>query len=157
VLGTSRVYRFVHRNPAVKLFTVAHTHAAEVIRQVSNIVAINSAIEVDLTGQINADVAAGVYVGAVGGQVDFIRGAQLARGGRAVIALPATARDGKLSRIVTRLSGPVTTARSDADIIVTEFGAAELRGQPLDERVRRMIAIAHPDFRESLERESRKS
>jgi acyl-CoA hydrolase len=101
--------------------------------------------------QINAEVAAGVYVGAVGGQIDFIRGAQLAQGGRAVIALPATARDGKLSRIVTRLSGPVTTARSDADIIVTEFGAAELRGQPLDERVRRMIVIAHPDFRESLE------
>jgi len=86
--------------------------------------------------------------------VDFVRGAQLAEGGRSVIAMPATARDGQLSRIVARLTGPITTARSDADIIVTEFGAAELRGQPLVERVRRMVAIAHPEFREPLEREA---
>jgi acyl-CoA hydrolase len=154
VLGTDRVYRFVHRNPALKLFTLMHTHRSEVLCRLGRIVAINSAVEADLTGQINAEVAAGVYVGAVGGQGDFVRGAQLAAGGRSVIAMPATARNGKLSRIVARLAGPVTTARSDADIIVTDFGAAELRGQPLVERVRRMIAIAHPDFRESLEREA---
>jgi acyl-CoA hydrolase len=154
VLGTSRLYRFVHRNPAVVMFSVAHTHGAKVISQLNRFVAINSAVEVDLTGQVNAEVAGGVYVGTVGGQVDFVRGAQLAENGRSVIALPSTARNGKLSRIVSRLSGPVTTARSDADAIVTEFGAADLRGQPLDERVRRMIAIAHPDFREPLEREA---
>jgi acyl-CoA hydrolase len=125
-----------------------------VLCQLGRIVAINSAIEADLTGQINAEVASGVYVGAVGGQVDFVRGAQLAEGGRSVIAMPATARNGQLSRIVARLTGPITTARSDADIIVTEFGAAELRGQPLVERVRRMVAIAHPEFREPLEREA---
>ena len=154
VLGTERVYRFVHRNPALKLFTLMHTHRAEVLCRLGRIVAINSAVEADLTGQINAEVAAGVYVGAVGGQGDFVRGAQLAAGGRSVIAMPATAHNGRLSRIVARLNGPVTTARSDADIIVTDFGAAELRGQPLVERARRMIAIAHPDFRESLDREA---
>ncbi len=154
VLGTNRVYRFAHRNPALKLFTLMHTHRSEVLCQLGRIVAINSAVEADLTGQINAEVASGVYVGAVGGQGDFVRGAQLAAGGRSVIAMPATARNGRLSRIVARLTGPTTTARSDADIIVTEFGAAELRGQPLVERVRRMIAIAHPDFREPLEREA---
>jgi acyl-CoA hydrolase len=125
-----------------------------VLCQLGRIVAINSAVEADLTGQINAEVASGVYVGAVGGQVDFVRGAQLATGGRSVIAMPATARINQLSRIVARLTGPTTTARSDADVIVTDFGAAELRGQPLAERVRRMIAIAHPDFREGLEREA---
>ena len=81
-----------------------------------------------------------------------MRGAQLANGGRSIIAMPATAGDGRLSRIVAQLSGPTTTARGDADVIVTDFGAAELRWQPVVERVRRMIAIAHPDFRESLER-----
>jgi acyl-CoA hydrolase len=154
VLGTDRVYRFVHRNPALKLFTLMHTHRSEVLCRLGRIVAINSAVEADLTGQINAEVAAGVYVGAVGGQGDFVRGAQLAVGGRSVIAMPATARNGRVSRIVARLAGSVTTARSDADIIVTDYGAAELRGQPLVERVRRMIAIAHPDFREPLEREA---
>jgi acyl-CoA hydrolase len=157
LLGTSRIYRFGHRNAAIKLFTLMHTHRSEVLCQLGKIVAINSAVEADLTGQINAEVASGVYVGAVGGQVDFVRGAQLAKGGRSVIAMPATARAGKLSRVVARLTGPVTTARSDADIIVTEFGAAELRGQPLAERVRRMIAIAHPDFREPLERDAHQS
>lgn len=154
VLGTDRVYRFVDRNPALKLFTLMHTHRAEVLCQLGRIVAINSAVEADLTGQINAEVASGRYVGAIGGQGDFVRGAQLARGGRSIIAMPATASNGRLSRIVAQLSGPTTTARGDADVIVTDFGAAELRGQPLAERVRRMIAIAHPDFHESLEREA---
>jgi acyl-CoA hydrolase len=154
VLGTDRVYRFAHRNPAIKLFTLMHTHRSEVLCRLGRIVAINSAVEADLTGQINAEVASGSYIGAVGGQGDFVRGAQLATGGRSVIAMPATAANGRISRIVAHLDGPTTTARSDADIIVTDFGAAELRGQPLVERVRRMIAIAHPDFRESLEREA---
>lgn len=153
--GTQRLYKFAHRNRAIRLFTFMHTHRAEVLSQLDNFVAINSAIEVDLTGQINAEIASGVQVGAVGGQGDFLRGANLAERGRAIVAMPSTALAGKASRIVPRLSGVVTTARSDADIIVTEFGAAELRGQPLDERARRMVAIAHPDFRESLEREAR--
>jgi len=153
--GTQRLYKFAHRNRAICLFTFMHTHRAEILSQLDNFVAINSAIEVDLTGQINAEVASGVLVGGVGGQGDFLRGANLAARGHGIVAMPSTALNGKASRIVSRLSGVVTTARSDADIIVTEFGAAELRAQPLDERARRMIAIAHPDFRESLEREAR--
>ncbi len=153
--GTRRLYQFAHRNRAIRLFTFMHTHRAEVLSQLDNFVAINSAIEVDLTGQINAEIASGVQVGGVGGQGDFLRGANLAARGHAIVAMPSTALDGKASRIVPRLSGVVTTARSDADLIVTEFGTAELRGQPLDERARRMITIAHPTFRESLEQEAR--
>ena len=152
--GTRRLYDFAHRNLAIRLFTLMHTHRAEILSQLGNVVAVNSAVEVDLTGQVNAEVAGGVQVGAVGGQGDFVRGVQMASRGRSVIALPATARDGNLSRIVARLGGPVTTARSDADLIVTEFGVAELRGQPLDARIPRMIAISHPKFREDLEREA---
>jgi acetyl-CoA hydrolase len=150
--GTKRLYDFAHRNRALRLFTLMHTHRAEILSQLGNIVAVNSAVEVDLTGQVNAEVAGGEQVGAVGGQGDFVRGVQMASSGRSVIALPATARDGKLSRIVARLSGPVTTARSDADLFVTEYGVADLRGQPLDARIPRMIAISHPNFREELER-----
>lgn len=152
--GTRRLYDFAHNNRAIKMFTFMHTHRAEILSQLGKIVGINSAIEVDLTGQVNAEIAGGVQVGLVGGQGDFVRGAQMAAGGRAIIAMPATAREGKVSKIVPRLDGVVTTARSDADVIVTEFGAAELRGQPIDERIRRMIAISHPNFRESLERET---
>ncbi len=152
--GTKRLYDFAHRNRAIRLFTLMHTHRAEILSQLGNVVGVNSAVEVDLTGQVNAEVAGGVYVGAVGGQGDFVRGVQMASGGRSVIALPATARDGQLSRIVARLGGPVTTARSDADLIVTEFGVADLRGQPLDARIPRMIAISDPKFREALEREA---
>jgi acyl-CoA hydrolase len=156
LVGTRRLYNFTHGNKAIRLFTPAHTHNPLVLSRLGKIVAINSAIEVDLTGQINAEVAAGVYIGAVGGQVDFVRGVQMSAGGRSVIALPATARNDAISRIVVWLEGGVvTTARSDADIIVTEFGAAELRGQPLAERVRRMVAISHPNHRETLEREAR--
>jgi acyl-CoA hydrolase len=153
--GTRRLYQFAHRNRAIRLFTFMHTHRAEILSQLDRFVAINSAIEVDLTGQINAEIAGGIQVGGVGGQGDFLRGANLAERGHGIIAMPSTALDGKASRIVARLSAVVTTARSDADIIVTEFGRAELRGQPIDERARRMIAIANPDFRESLEREAR--
>ena len=113
----------------------------------------NSAIEVDLTGQVNAEIAGGSYLGAVGGQVDFVRSGVACADGRSIIALPATTGDGAHSRIVASLgSSPVTTARSDLDLVVTEFGVADLRGCGLGERRRRLIAIAHPKFRESLER-----
>jgi acyl-CoA hydrolase len=154
--GTSRLYAFAHKNPAVRLFTYAHTHNAQVLCRLDKFVAINSAVEVDLTGQVNAEIASGVYVGGTGGQGDFVRGAMMAARGHSIIALPSTARDGAVSRIVPVLKDvPVTTPRSDADIVVTEFGAAELRGQPLDERIRRMAAISHPNFREALQREAR--
>lgn len=154
MFGSKRIQRFCHRNPAVQFRSTAYTHAAEVLTRIERFVALNLAIEVDLTGQINAEVAGGVYVGAVGGALDFLRGAHRSKGGLPIVALPSTA--GKASRIVAKLTGPVSTPRSDAGIIVTEYGVADLRGLPLSERARRMIAIAHPDVREKLEREADK-
>ena len=155
LLGTRRLFDFADHNRSIRLMTFDYTHNAGILARQGKILAINSAVEVDLTGQVNAEVASGQYIGAIGGQGDFVRGVQVSPQGRSVIALPATARDDKVSRIVSRLSGPVTTARGDADLIATEHGIAELRGQPIAERIRRMIAIAHPAFRETLDRESR--
>lgn len=153
LFGTRRLYDFAHANPQVRLCPVRHTHDVQTMGNLDNFIAINSAIEVDLTGQVNAELVGGNYIGAIGGQVDFIRGAWRSRGGRSIVALPSSAKNNSLSRIVDCLKdGVTTTPRGDADIIVSEWGAAELRGQPLGERMRRMIAIAHPDFRESLER-----
>jgi acyl-CoA hydrolase len=101
---------------------------------------------------VNAEQSGSQYLGGTGGQVDFVRAGGRSPGGRSIIALPATAKSGAISRIVVALSGPVTTARSDVDVIVTEFGAAELRGQTLAERARRLVRIAHPDFREQLDK-----
>jgi acyl-CoA hydrolase len=154
--GTNRLFNFAHKNSAVRLFSYAHTHNARLLCRLDKFVAINSAVEVDLTGQVNAEIASGVYVGGTGGQGDFVRGAMMAARGHSIIALPATARDGTVSRIVPVLKNvPVTTPRSDADIVVTEFGAAELRGQSIEERIRRMVAISHPSYREALQREAR--
>ena len=155
LFGTQRLYRFAHENPCVCLQPVVHTHDIEVMGRLDHFIAINSAIEVDLTGQVNAEIAGDHYIGAVGGQLDFVRGALRSRGGRSIIALPATAKAGAISRVVSRIASAVTTTpRSDADLVVTEFGAAELRGHTLKERARRMIAIAHPDYREQLERDA---
>ena len=132
-----------------------YTHGVSVLSRLPGLVTINSAVEVDLTGQANAEQSGDQYFGGTGGQVDFVRAGGRSPGGHAIIALPATARGGKVSRITPQLSGPVTTARSEVDVIVTEFGAAELRGQTLAERARRLVAIAHPDFREALDRTAR--
>jgi len=156
LFGTRRLNAFAHRNASLRLRLPAYTHGIDVLARIANFVAINSAIEVDLSGQVNAEVAGGTYIGAVGGQVDYVRAARRSRGGKSIIALPATARGGKVSRIVASLNDPiVTTARSDVDIVATEYGAAHLRGISLEERARRLIAIAHPDFREPLERHAR--
>ena len=151
MFGSKRLHDFAHRNPQLQFRSSDYTHGAGAMAQVERFTALNSAIEVDLSGQINAEVAAGVYVGAIGGAVDFLRAAHHSRGGLPIVALPSTA--GKHSRIVARLNGPVSTPRSDAGIIVTEYGVADLRGASLAERVRRLLAIAHPDERERLERE----
>jgi acyl-CoA hydrolase len=152
LIGTERIYKFANRNPRIAVRSSAYTHGAEILARLPNLVAINSAIEVDLTGQVNAEQSGAHYLGGTGGQVDFVRAGSRSPGGHSIVALPATAKGGKLSRITVNLSGPVTTARSDVDVIVTEFGAAELKGQTLAERTRRMIAIAHPSFREELDR-----
>ncbi|MEU0987457.1 acetyl-CoA hydrolase/transferase C-terminal domain-containing protein [Streptomyces sp. NPDC005953] len=152
LLGTRRLFDFAHRNDGLRVDPVDHTHAPDVLRRLPRFTAINSALEVDLSGQVSAEVAGSAYVGTIGGQVDFVRGALASPGGRSIIALPSRTTSGK-TRIVPRLSsGIVTTGRADADAIVTEYGVAELRGTSISERVRRMIRIAHPDDRESLHR-----
>jgi acyl-CoA hydrolase len=151
LIGTKRLYDFAHRNPLIGVRSSAYTHDAGVLSRLDRFVTINSAVEVDLTSQANAEQSGAHYVGGTGGQVDFVRAGSRSRGGHSIIALPATANRGKISRITAGLSGPVTTTRSDIDVVVTEFGAAELKGQTLAERTRRMIAIAHPDFREGLD------
>ncbi len=151
LIGTRRLYEFVDRNPKISLRSSSYTHNEAVLSRLQRLVTINSAIEVDLTGQVNAEQSGSQYLGGTGGQVDYVRAGSRSPGGRAIIALPATAKGGKISRITAALSGPVTTARSEVDVIVTEFGAAELKGQTLAERARRLVAIAHPDFREELD------
>ncbi len=151
--GTERLYRLAHMNPAIGVRDARYTHGDAALIRLPNLVTINSAMEVDLTGQIGAEHTADEYIGGIGGQADYIRAGQRAPHGHAIVALPATARGG-VGRIVTRLSGSVTTARADVDVVVTEFGAAELRAQPIRERARRIIAIAHPEHRERLEREA---
>lgn len=152
LMGGERLRRWAHRNPALALRGTEYTHHPEVLASLNQLTAINSAIEVDLTGQVNAEVAGGVYVGAVGGAVDFLRGAARSRGGLPIVALPATAKGA--TRIVAQLSGPVSTPRCDAGLIVTEHGVADLRGQTLARRVRRMLDIAAPEHRAELERQA---
>lgn len=152
LIGTRKLYQWAHHNKSMRMCATSYTHDAAVLAQLERLVTINSALEVDLTGQVNAEQSGSAYLGGTGGQVDFVRAGSRSKGGRSIIALSATAKGGSISKIVPTLSGPVTTARSDVDVIVTEFGAAELKGQTLAERTRRLIAIAHPDFREELDR-----
>ena len=154
LIGTRRLYEFADRNPQVRMCATSYTHDPAVLAKLDRLVTVNSAMEVDLTGQVNAEQSGPSYLGGTGGQGDFVRAGARSAGGHAIIALPATAKGGTVSRITANLSGPVTTARSDVDVIVTEFGAAELKGRTLAERAHRLIAIAHPDFREDLEREA---
>jgi acyl-CoA hydrolase len=148
VIGTQRLYRFVHENDAIAVRPSSYTHAQGVLARINKLVAINSALQVGLDGSVNSETLNGVAIGAIGGQLDFVRGANASPGGRAVIALPATASDGT-SRIVADVE-TVTTPRADVDAIVTEWGIAELRGCGLAERARRMIAIAAPEHRDAL-------
>ena len=153
VVGTRRLYDFVHENPTVEVRGISHTHAPATLRRLHRLIATNSALQIDLTGQVNAETVTGQHVGAVGGQVDFVRSAMESPGGRSIIALGSTARRGEVSRVVARLEdGVVTTPRADADIVVTEHGVADLRGMTVRERARRLIAIADPQHRDGLSR-----
>jgi acyl-CoA hydrolase len=157
VLGSSRLYRFIDDNPMIEMRPVDFTNDTHVIRSFGTMVAINSAIEVDLTGQVVADsIGERIYSG-VGGQMDFMRGAALAEHGRAVIALPSTAAAGTVSRIVptVKAGAGVVTTRAHVRTVVTEWGVAELFGTSLRERVDRLIAIAHPDHRDRLRSDAR--
>jgi acetyl-CoA hydrolase len=152
VLGTRKTFNFLHNNPFVEFHPSDYVNDPFIIAQNDNMIAINSAIAVDITGQVCADsIGKRIYSG-FGGQVDFIRGASRAKGGKPIIALPATARNGSLSRIVDSLAegAGVVTSRADVRYVVTEYGVAHLYGKSLRERAEALIAIAHPDFREEL-------
>ena len=151
MMGTQRLYDFVHDNPMVEMRSVDFTNDTHVIRSFSRMVAINSAIEVDLTGQVVADSIGHRMYSGVGGQMDFIRGAALAEEGRAIIALPSTAGRagrGRGSRATLAPGAGVVTTRAHVRTVVTEWGVAELFGRSLAERARALIEIAHPDFRD---------
>ncbi len=152
MMGTERLYKFVDNNPMVEMRPVDYTNDTSLIRRFKRMTAINSAIEVDITGQVCADSIGSRMYSGVGGQMDFVRGAALAEEGQAIIALPSTAVGGKFSRIAMALKegAGVTTTRSHVQTIVTEYGVAQLFGQSLRERAKRLIAIAHPDFRDEL-------
>jgi acyl-CoA hydrolase len=156
MLGSQRLYDWVDDNPMVEMRPAEYTNDTAVIRRFKKMVAINSAIEIDLTGQVCADSIGSRMYSGVGGQMDFVRGAALADDGRAIIALPSTAANGATSRIVpflTRGAGVVTT-RAHVETVVTEWGIAEMHGRSIRERARQLIAIADPRFRSELEAEA---
>jgi acetyl-CoA hydrolase len=153
LFGTQRLRDFAESTGLIDMRSVEYTHNIAVTASLPNFYTINSAIEIDLTGQVNSEVAGDRYLGAVGGQIDFVRAGVASAGGHSIIAVPSTTADGRQSRIsASLLNRPVTTARSDIDIVVTEFGIAHLSGCALRERAVRLVAIAHPDHRESLMR-----
>lgn len=154
VLGSQVLFDFIDNNPVVEFHPSQYTNDPFIIAKNDKMIAINSAIEVDLTGQVCADSIGQTFYSGFGGQVDFMRGAARSRGGKPIIALPATAKHGRLSRIVPMLArgAGVTTSRGDVHFVVTEFGVADLYGKTIRERARALIAIAHPDFRAELER-----
>ncbi len=159
MMGTERLYRFADDNPMIEMRACDFTNDTHIIRSFRRMTAINSAIAIDLTGQVCADSIGWSLYSGVGGQMDFIRGAALAPEGRAIIALPSTASDGRISRITPFLaegSGVVTT-RAHVRSVVTEWGVAELYGKSIRERAKALIAIAHPDFREDLTAQARRT
>jgi 4-hydroxybutyrate CoA-transferase len=150
--GTQKLYEFCHLNDNIELYPTNYTHNPAVISKISNFHAINSALEVSLFGQINAEQIGKHIVAGVGGQMDFIQGAKLSQGGKSIIALPSTAKNGTASRIKVQVPY-VTSLKSEVDYVVTEYGIAKLFGKSLTERAKSLIAIAHPDFRSDLSEE----
>ncbi|MBS1702671.1 MAG: acetyl-CoA hydrolase/transferase family protein [Armatimonadetes bacterium] len=155
VLGSKRIYDFIDDNPLVAMLDIAYTNDSAVIRRNPKVAAINSAIEVDITGQVCADSIGTKLYSGVGGQMDFMRGAAQSEGGKPIIALPSTTKKG-VSRIVSTLKpgAGVVTTRAHVHYVVTEFGAVNLHGKNLRQRAEALIGIAHPDHRERLAREA---
>ena len=156
-MGSDRLYRFVDDNPEVTFLDIEFVNNPVVIAKNPRVTAINSAIQIDLTGQVCADSMGHKIYSGVGGQVDFVLGANFSEHGKSIIALPSTAKKGALSRLVPALErgAGVVTTRALVDYVVTEYGIAELRGRSIAERARDLINISHPDFREELAREAR--
>jgi acyl-CoA hydrolase len=154
VNGSQRLFDFVHDNPLVHFYPCDWTNDTAVIRRNPKVVAINSAIQIDLTGQVCADSIGDRIYSGIGGQMDFIRGAALSPGGKPIIALPSRAMGGKVSRIMPQLTpgAGVVTTRGHVHWVITEYGAVNLHGKTLRERGEALISIAHPDFRSELRR-----
>jgi len=157
-VGSKKVYDFVDGNPHIEFYPSEHVNSPVKIARNDNMVSINSAIEVDLTGQVVSDSIGYQFYSGIGGQVDFVRGASLSKGGKPIIALPSTTKDGKISRIVAHITegGGVVTSRGHVSYVVTEFGIASLQGKSIRERALELIRIAHPKFREQLLADVRK-
>ncbi len=157
-MGSRALYEFVDNNPLIDFHPVSYTNDPFVIAQNDRMVSINSALEVDLTGQVCADSLGSYFYSGIGGQVDFVRGASRSKGGKAIIALPSTASDGKVSRITPQLKpgAGVVTSRGDVHYVVTEWGVAYLHGRTIQERALALISIAHPSFRAELIREAKR-
>ncbi|MGI6160431.1 MAG: acetyl-CoA hydrolase/transferase family protein [Christensenellales bacterium] len=158
LMGTRKLYDFVDDNPMIYMAPVEYTNDPYIIRQNDGMISINSCVQVDLLGQVCSESVGLRQISAVGGQVDFVRGANMSRGGKSIIAMPSTAAGGKISKIVPVLDegAAVTTNRNDVSYIVTEYGAVQLKGKTLRERARLLISIAHPDFRPALQEEYEK-
>ncbi|KFO67578.1 4-hydroxybutyrate CoA-transferase [Smithella sp. SCADC] len=156
LMGTRKLYDFVDNNPDVLMRPVDYTNDPFIIGQHEKMISINSALQIDMMGQVNAEMIGRNQFSGVGGQVDFVRGASRSEEGKSIIALPSTASGEKVSRIVLELDegSAVTTSRNDIHFIVTEYGAADLRGKCIRDRARALIAIAHPDFRDSLAKQA---
>lgn len=148
LIGTSRLFDLADGNPAIALRDTTYTHSPAILAGLPKLTTVNAAIEIDLSGQVNTEVAGGRYVGATGGSLDFARGAALSGGGAPITALRSTA--GSRSAIVAELAGPVAIPRSEVGWIVTEYGAVDLRGLTLSQRRERLLGIAHPDHRDAL-------
>ena len=155
VMGTKKLYDFIDDNPSVEFYPVDYVNDPRVISQNDNMVSINSCIQVDLMGQVVSESIGLKQFSGVGGQVDFVRGATMSQGGRAIIAMVSTAAGGKVSRIVPFVDhgAAITTSRTDVNYVVTEYGIAKLKGKSLRERARALIEIAHPSFRDELKAE----
>ncbi len=151
LMGTKKLYDYVNQNNTIFMAPVDYVNDPRVICQHDNLVSLNSCIEVDLMGQVNAEMVRGKQISGIGGQVDFVRGATMSIGGKSIIAMPSSVK-GELSKIVPRIAEGtvVTTSRCDVDYIVTEYGIAHLKGKTLKQRAESLINIAHPNFREEL-------
>jgi itaconate CoA-transferase len=144
------MYDYLDSNPSVESRPVDYVNDPRIIAQNDNVISINATIQIDLTGACNSEHMLGHQYSASGGQLDFVRGAYASKGGKSIIAARSTAANGKVTRIVDRLDGPVTTPRIDTHYIVTEFGAVNLKGLSSTERAHALIALAHPEFRDDL-------
>ncbi len=152
LIGSSKLYEFCHMNPMVALRPIDFTHNIRVLCQIKNLISVTSGIQIDLSGQVNAEMRGETLMNGLGGQLDFLRGAAASPGGKAVVAFPSTAQHGEISRIVPKLEAgtSVSVGRADIDFVVTEHGVAQLKGKSLFERAKELIAVAHPKFRDEL-------